>query len=148
MTLCIAAHGFAQWNIRRHLERFNVYPLPEKLIGVALPEQAFSDPAVLPVYGSSELSQTQANRADQFFGAHPTGFGAFLMGNPGETSLMIATRLAAAGPDARGKKVVVFLSPGWFLSPELDHMGFNVNFLAAARRHFCVREPPQPGTQA
>ena len=43
---------------------------------------------------------------------------------------MIATKLAAVGPEAQGKKeeVVVFLSPGWFLAPELDHPGFGVNF--------------------
>ena len=128
VALVAAMHGFVQTNIRRHIERFNVYPQPEKLIGVALPRQVFSDPALLPVYGSSELSQPQTNRADEFFGSHPTGFGAFLMGNPGETCLMIAIRLAAAGPDARGKKAVVFLSSGWFLAPELDHPGFGVNF--------------------
>ena len=98
------------------------------MIGVALPRQAFDDPALLPVYGSSELTQPQANRADEFFGSHPTGFGAFLIGNPGETCLMIANKLAAAGPEARGKKAVVFLSPGWFLASELDQRGFGVNF--------------------
>ena len=120
--------GFVQTHIRRSIEGFNVYPQTEKLVGVALPEQVFRDPALLPVYGSSELSQPQANRADVFFGSHPTGFGAFLMGNPGETCLMIATRLAAAGPEARGRKAVVFLSPGWFVAPELDHPGFGANF--------------------
>ncbi len=128
LLLLGALHVAVQANIRRHIERFNVYPQTEKLTGVALPRQAFSDPALLPVFGSSELSQPQANRADEFFGSHPTGFGAFLMGNPGETCLIIANRLAAAGPEARGRKAVVFLSPGWFLAPELDHAGFGVNF--------------------
>ncbi len=133
-------HEAVQASIRQHIERFNgsltskkligfdVDPQPEKLVGVALPQQAFSDPGLLPVYGSSELTQQQANRADEFFGSHPTGFGAFLMGNPGETCLIIANRLAAAGPEARGKKAVVFLSPGWFLAPGLDPRGFGVNF--------------------
>ena len=128
LALCGVLHAFVQANIRRHIEYFNVYPQTEKLIGVALPRQAFDDPTLLPVFGSSELTQPQANRADEFFQSHPTGFGAFLMGNPGETCLIIATKLAAAGPDARGKKAVVFLSPGWFLAPELDHPGFGVNF--------------------
>ena len=139
-ALLVSMQGFVQANIRRHIERFNVdplpdqrsgrAPLPEKLVGVALPQEAFNDPALLPVYGSSELTQPQTNRADEFFNSHPTGFGAFLMGNPGETSLIIATRLAAAGLEARGKKAVVFLSPGWFETPELDHRGFAVNFSA------------------
>ncbi len=138
MALCGAMHEVVQADLRRHIDRFNVdplperttglAPLPEKLVGVALPQQAFSDPMEMPIYGSSELTQSQTNRADKFFGSHPTGFGAFLMGNPGETCLIIATRLAAAGAEARGKKAVVFLSPGWFQAPELDHRGFGVNF--------------------
>ncbi len=114
--------------IRAHTAEFDVYPFPEKLIGLALQKQAFADASLLPVYGSSELTQPQANRADDFFAGHPTGFGTFLIGNPGETCLIIATKLAALGPETRGRRTVVFLSPGWFLEPELDHKGFGVNF--------------------
>ena len=114
--------------IRRHTAEFDVYPFPDKLIGLALQRQAFIDPTVLPVYGSSELTQPQANRADDFFAEHPEGFEPFLIGNPGETCLIIATKLAALGPETRDQKAVVFLSPGWFLEPELDHKGFGVNF--------------------
>ena len=114
--------------IERHTAAFDVYPFPEKLIGLALQRQAFSDPTLLPVYGSSELTQPQANRADEFFAEHPDGFEPFLIGNPGETCLIIATKLAALGPETRDRKAVVFVSPGWFLEPELDHKGFGVNF--------------------
>ena len=114
--------------IRQSTVAFAVYPFPEKLIGLALQRQAFRDPALLPVYGSSELTQPQVNRADEFFAEHPEGFEPFLIGNPGETCLIIATKLAALGPETRGQKAVVFLSPGWFLEPELDHKGFGVNF--------------------
>ena len=145
VALVAAMQGFVQTNIRRHIERFNVYPQPEKLIGLAVPRQAFSDPSLLPVYGSSELSQPQTNRADEFFRSHPTGFGAFLMGNPGETSLIIATRLAAAGAEARGKKIVVFLSPGWFLAPELDPRGFGVNFSPLQGGVFAFESVLSPG---
>lgn len=76
--------------IRRQTESFNVYPFPEKLIGLAVQRQVFANPKLLPVHGSSELTQPQANLADAFFADHPTGFGAFLFGNPGETCLIIA----------------------------------------------------------
>ena len=128
-ALLAGVHVFIDRQIQLHMQRFNTYPLPEKWTGLALQHQAFTDPALLPVYGSSELAEPQTNRADDFFRAHPTGFGAFLIGNPGETCLMIATKLAAAAPaDVRGKKAVVFVSPGWFIAPELDHPGFGVNF--------------------
>ncbi len=125
----VATHRFIQRQIELHPERFNTSPLPEKLLGLALQQQAFANAELLPVYGSSELTQPQSNRADDFFRSHPTGFGAFLIGNPGEACLMIAAKLAAADPaTVRGRKAVVFLSPGWFVAPELDHPGFGVNF--------------------
>lgn len=128
LMLLAAVHLGMRRLIRGHTDEFDVYPFPEKLIGLALQRQAFRDPTLLPVYGSSELTQPQANRADAFFAGRPTGFEAFLIGNPGETCLIIATKLAALGPETRGRKAVVFLSPGWFLEPELDHKGFGVNF--------------------
>ena len=128
LLILTAMHVAMQRRVAAQTERFNVFPQPDKLLGVAVARQVFREPDLLPVYGSSELTQPQWNRADEFFGNHPSGFGAFLIGNPGETSLMIATKLAALGPETVGKKVVVFLSPGWFLVPELDHPGFGVNF--------------------
>ena len=128
-ALMIAVSLFVQRQVERHTERFNTDPLPEKLTGLVLQRQAFADPALLPVYGSSELTQPQDNRADNFFRAHPTGFGAFLIGNPGETCLMITTKLAAAPAGLlRGRKAVIFISPGWFIAPELDAPGVGVNF--------------------
>ena len=126
-ALLVVQVGMARL-IRRHAVEFDVYPFPDKLIGLALQRQAFMDPTLLPVYGSSELTQPQVNRADDFFEENPDGFEPFLIGNPGETCLIIATKLAALGPETRDQKAVVFLSPGWFLEPELDHKGFGVNF--------------------
>ena len=136
-----ALHVAMQRRVAAQTERFNVFPQPDKLIGIAVQRQVFREPDLLPVYGSSELTQPQWNRADEFFGNHPSGFGAFLIGNPGETCLMIATKLAAAGPEAQGKKVVVFLSPGWFLAPELDHRGFGVNFSPLHAGIFAFESP-------
>ena len=128
-VLLLAIHIFVQRQLQRHPERFNTYPQREKLVGLAVQRQAFANPDLLPVYGSSELTEPQENRADNFFRTHPTGFGAFLLGNPGETCLMITTKLAAATPaNVGGKRVVIFLSPGWFIAPELDHPGFGANF--------------------
>lgn len=145
LAALLAVHLGMGQVIRRHTEAFDVYPFPEKLIGLALQRQAFADPRLLPVYGSSELTQPQANRADEFFEGHPTGFGTFLVGNPGETCLIIATKLAALGPETHGKKAVVFLSPGWFLEPELDHKGFGVNFSPLQGNVFAFQSRLSPG---
>ncbi len=100
----------------------------QKLAGVAVQAEAFRDPAMLPVYGSSELTQPQPNRPDDFFRSRPTGFDVFPVAYPGETDLVVATKLAALGPVVHGRKAVVFLSPTWFQVPELDPNGFGINF--------------------
>ena len=50
------------------------------------------------------------------------------MAYPGSTDLLVATKLAALGTAARGRKAVVFLSPTWFQVPQLDPSGFGINF--------------------
>ena len=52
----------------------------------------------------------------------------FPVAYPGETDLVVATKLAALGPAVRGRKAVVFLSPSWFQVAELDPKGFGINF--------------------
>lgn len=129
-------HGFVEREVRRDIERFNVPPEAgrfdgvalQKLNGLAVQQAVFADPATLPIYGSSEMTLPQPNRPDDFFRAHPTGFGAFLIAYPGETDLIVATKLAALGPAARGRKAVVFLSPTWFQLPQLEPGGFGINF--------------------
>ena len=100
----------------------------QKLTGIAVQAGGFRNPEFLPVYGSSELTQPQPNRPDDFFRSRPTGFDVFPVAYPGETDLLIATKLAALGPAARGRKAVVFLSPSWFQVAQLDPAGFGFNF--------------------
>ena len=66
-------HVAMQRRVAAQTERFNVFPQPDKLIGIAVQRQVFREPDLLPVYGSSELTQPQWNRADEFFGNHPSG---------------------------------------------------------------------------
>ena len=136
VILVSAMHARVDSQVRRDLGWFKGAPPAgdfsavalHKLTGVAVQAQAFRDGGFLPVYGSSELTQPQPNRPDDFFRARPTGFDVFPVAYPGETSLVIATKLAALGPVVRGRKAVVFLSPSWFQVAELDPAGFGVNF--------------------
>lgn len=153
VAVVAVVHGFVGRAVRRDLERFNVPPEARKFDGVALQKlnglavqsAVFGDPAMLPVYGSSEMTQPQANRPDDFFRTHPTGFGAFLIAYPGETDLIVATKLAALGNAARGRKVVVFLSPTWFQLPQLEPGGFGINFspLHGSRLAFAIWLSPE-----
>ena len=88
---------------------------PVKLTGNVLAAAAFRRRDFLVIYGSSELDHDAENRPDVFFEKRPTDFAAFPIGKAGNTCLVMAVKLAALGADLRGKKVVVILSPSWFL---------------------------------
>ena len=136
LALVAAVHGSVDGPIRRDIGWFKAPPEAgnftsvalEKLTGIAVQAGAFRHADFLPVYGSSELTQPQPDRPDDFFRSRPTGFDVFPVAYPGETDLLIATKLAALGPAARGRKAVVFLSPTWFQVPQLDPGGFGINF--------------------
>jgi D-alanine transfer protein len=87
------------------------------LFGSALQRQALRQPDLLPVYGSSEVSDEVAGyMARDFFGAYPTGFAAFDVAIGGRTSLTMAEDIAALGPDLRGKKVIISFTPTMFVT--------------------------------
>ena len=86
--------------------------------GLAFQRAAARDPYVLPFYGSSELTAVPVDeRAHIFFRTAPTGFQVSPVGKGGANSLIMLQKIAALGSDLRGKKVVISLSPGWFLTP-------------------------------
>jgi len=89
----------------------------------------FQQPAILVVYGSSEmLDENTANRAPQFFQYYPTGFDVYKVAKSGATSLDIAPDLAAIGPELRGKKVVFSCTPTMWDAPEVSLPAYAANF--------------------
>ncbi len=100
----------------------------EKLQGAVLQREAFRQPNLLMMYGSSELAKEMPNNPVQFFKDYPTGFTVFPVGKPGATSLNILQKLAAAGSAVRDHKLVYSISPGWFLTEKTDPTYYEGNF--------------------
>jgi D-alanine transfer protein len=127
-ALCL---GAVHWQVRAilpaHLADFASRTSPIKLSGNVLQECAFSTPGELPIYGSSELDRSAANRPDAFFRDRPTGFSVFPIGRGGTTCLMLLQKVAAAGAVVRGKKTAVFLSPTWFSKEEVGENAVDGN---------------------
>lgn len=97
--------------------------------GTALQRVAAETPDILPLYGSSELTLGPASvRAGEFFKTEPTGFQVSPIGKPGATSMVILQKLAALGPELRGKRVAISLSPSWFLVPVVEPYMYKGNF--------------------
>lgn len=99
-----------------------------KLQGVVLQTQAFEQPDLLVLYGSSELAKEMPNNAVQFFQDYPTGFRVFPVGQPGTTSLAVLQKVASVGEGIRGRKVAFSISPGWFFTEAFDPKWYEGNF--------------------
>lgn len=156
-AVLVTVAGLAEWEIRTgaRLKRFGpalaALNLPETARGTALQRRIFEMPDCLPVYGSSELAITQPTRADLFFHRKRQGFDVVVVGQAGDRCLVMLQELVSLGEAARGKKVVIFLSPGWFLPglepPQHDHAAhhqFAVTFSPLQTGRFAVDSPLKP----
>ncbi len=114
-----------EWQTRPHLI---AEPFSQKNQGEILQRAGFNRPDVLMVYGSSELIQKVPTRASEFFRSAPTGFQVCPVGKAGNQSLLIAEKLAALGSSIRHRKVVIILSPTWFVKPGVQEDHYDGNF--------------------
>jgi D-alanine transfer protein len=134
IALAIAAVGVAAGIYYcDRIERLYVHALaPDfsdvKLQGEVLQKKAFAQPDLLVLYGSSELVQDLPANPNQFFQDYPTGFRVFPVGKPGTTSLAILQKIAAVGPDIRGRKVAFSISPGFYFYEQFDPKYYEGNF--------------------
>src|SRR6059058_1777936 len=97
--------------------------------GLAFQRAAAQAPNVLLLYGSSELLVPAVpEKGDNFFRTAPTGFQVSPVGGGGANLLIMLQRIGGLGADLRGKKLVVSLSPGWFLKPRSGWQGYEGNF--------------------
>ena len=100
---------------RRYANALAPLNLPLTYYGIAIQRAAIQKPDLLPVFGSSELTLLDnLYEANNFFRNYPTGFSVFEVANLGSSSITLAQDLAAVGPDLRGKRIVISISPADF----------------------------------
>jgi D-alanine transfer protein len=108
---------------------------PLKNQGLAFQRAAARAPNVLPLYASSELTAVLVpERAHVFFRTAPTGFQVSPVGAGGASCLSMSQKVAALGSDLRAKKIVISLSPPWFLRRDPGRDGYNGNFSVMAAK--------------
>ena len=106
---------------------------PNKIQGLVFQRVAADAANVLPAYGSSELTTgPPAAKAANFFSMAPSGFQVSPIARQRASSLTILEKIAALGTDLRGRKVVISISPSWFLSPSVTPARYAGNFSAYA----------------
>ncbi len=123
--LTLALFGFsayARWMEARYVNILAPMDLPITLNGSALQAAALRKPDLLPLYGSSELTLLDNSyEATNFFRTYPTGFSVFEVARLGDSALTLAQDLASLGPDLRGRRIVISVTPGDFtMSMEAD----------------------------
>ncbi len=107
---------YAQSLERQYVHVLAAQLLRLNLVGSALQREAFRQSDLLPVYGSSEISdEVSGYKARDVFAAYSTGFAPFEVAQGGMTSLTMAQHLASLGPDLQGKKVIISFTPTMFV---------------------------------
>ena len=136
-----------------HLERRLAHLTAPEILdvkdqGLALQDEAFRDKDLLPAYGSSEFRNASPFSGRLFFSSYPTGFGLFVVGKAGSKTLITAERIGALGNDVRGKKVVIILSPTWFLSRAEPVASYRGNFSALQASKLVFDSPLSPSLKS
>lgn len=132
ILLAIGLAGFvvyAQGLEQRYVQAFAPLNLPLTFNGSAIQRAALYKPDLLPVFGSSELTLlNNSYEANNFFKSYPTGFTVLEVANLGASSITLAQDLAALGPDLRGKKIVISISPADFTTVISPDRFYRYNF--------------------
>ncbi|MDA8226268.1 MAG: D-alanyl-lipoteichoic acid biosynthesis protein DltD [Desulfitobacterium hafniense] len=110
------------------IETMGLNPKFETFQGSLLQRKALKDPALFPLYGSSEMSMIFDYHPGKVFAGRPTGFQPYLVGKGGTQTIIQALNLAALGDDLKGKKVAVFVTPQWYSPLGIQQSTFGGNF--------------------
>jgi D-alanine transfer protein len=102
--------------------------IPQKYLGSALQREAFRQPDLLPVYGSSELLSGSPFHPSKAFEHYPTGFTIFPVANKGVSCLILLQKLAALRGEARNRRLVVSLTNDPFFVPSINSEWYGGNF--------------------
>ena len=143
LTLAAVALSAAE-QVAIHLEQTTISStapqlFPLKNQGLVFQRAALRAPGVLPLYGTSELIiPSIQDRANLFYSSAPTGFQVSPVGGGGANLLVMLQKVGALGTDLHGKKLVISLSPGWFLKIKSGWKGYEGNFspMAASKLIF------------
>jgi D-alanine transfer protein len=120
--------AFARSQEKQYVHALAPVWFPLKQHGSALQRQAFLEPDLLPIYGSSELKTRDAFDASEVFDDYPTGFTVFPVSEMGANALIVLQDLAALGSVLETKKLVISLTPPTFFRRMIDPGTYAGNF--------------------
>ncbi|NLI90932.1 MAG: D-alanyl-lipoteichoic acid biosynthesis protein DltD [Peptococcaceae bacterium] len=105
----------------------------QKNIGVALQRVALERGDSIPLYGTSDLTNTNNPFHPVNFFANRGGIHVNLIGQGYYQSLMQLMNYGSMGNTLKGKKIALIISPQWFTEHGLTNKNFDMNF---SEQHF------------
>ena len=114
---------------KKYYNKFAENLTPTKFKSVILQSMGAREGDNLLMFGSSEFENNTAYTTHpiKFFNAKKDGFQINLIGKAGYKCLVHAADFGALGTELTGKKVVLVLSPQWFLKGGIDENTFEAN---------------------
>ncbi len=122
--------------------------LQQKRQGLVLQRLAMRQDDLLPVYGSSELDIRNPYRAAKIFLSYPTGFNVFTVGGNNDGPILQLQIMAGMGDELRGKRIVISLSPQFFLQSALEALSYRGNYSRLHAYAFALSDLPMSIKQA
>lgn len=104
------------------------YGINEKNKGVKILNKASSKNDIL-MFGSSELNNTDSPQSPaNMFPNNKAPYDICLIGEAGTQSLLHAIKIGAIDTDLSDRKVILMVSPQWFLGENIDVSAYKYNF--------------------
>ena len=131
--VCFAAKSYSRYLDNYFEKNYNdfiekAYGIKEKNKGVKILNKASSKNDIL-ILGSSELNNTDSPQsAANMFPNDKAPYDICLIGEAGTQSLLHAIKLGAIDTDLSDRKIVLMVSPQWFLGEEIDKAAYRYNF--------------------
>ena len=148
-TLGLVLATFYVRILTRHgIHRFANAQTDSKVLGVTIIREAFRHSDILTDFGSSEMIRGRGRPfyGPAFFANAPSGFVLFPVADLGATPLAQLLRVAAAGPEIRGKKLVISFTPQVFIGKGHDRFDemYRGNFSPLQATELCFSTDLSP----
>lgn len=127
LALAVAAYGLMGTLASPYLEPLAPSGEDEVVRGLYLTRRALAQPDRLLLLGSSELTFQDQYHAVRLFATRPTGFATWVIGSGYRQSIHNLLLLGALGPELKGKRLVLFISPTWF-TPQIEPRAYRKNY--------------------
>lgn len=103
---------------------------PNMFQGVYLQSEMLKNPKYVPIYGSSEFSRWDPFHPSNYFETNEAAFTPYLIGKGGTTSIIHDLNFATHADQLKNKKMVIIISPQWFVKHGTDENHFAPNYSA------------------